>query len=381
MRVLLLSFVLLLFSCKVQQEQAVAEEFPQVQSALDILVSENNIPGLNVSFYKDKRLSNFSTGFSDVNEQRYLTADHKLLSGSIGKTYLVPLIDKLIKMEKLQLSDRLIDYLSDINWISRIPNIEDITIRQLLSHTSGLPRWVMDEDVWKQASVQPDKIWSYEDRMRFIFDTDAIHAAGESWAYSDTNYLFLGMLIEKLFDRPYYDIIKSEVLNPLGLINTIPSDQRKIHNLTQAYSELPETFYIPNEVIGKQGYVFNPQLEWTGGGMASTTGDLATWCHHYYTGNSISENMKQEIIAVTEHGEKCFGDHSYGMGSFVYNTKFGKAYGHTGFMPGFNSIMIYYPTDKIAIAVQANCDYASRNMSLVNYTERILEAVNVTISH
>lgn len=376
MRILLVIIPLFLYSCKVQQEQVVNTNFTQVQNVVNALVVENNIPGLNVSVYKNDQLTNFSAGFSDIKKQLPLNNEHKLLSGSIGKTYLVPLIDQLIQKGKLKLEDRLIDYVDDQGWISRIPNINEITVRQLLSHTSGLPRWVMDQNVWKQANEEPNKVWTYEDRMSFIFDADAVHAAGESWAYSDTNYLFLGMLVEKLFDRPYYDIIKSDVLIPLGLANTIPSDQRHIDNLTQAYSELPETFYIPNEVIGIDGYAFNPQLEWTGGGIASTTSDLVKWCHEYYTGNLISDEFKQQIVTVGKQGEKCFGDHSYGMGSFVYNTKFGIAYGHTGFMPGFNSIMIYYPDDKISIAVQANCDYASKDMSLVNYSERILSAVH-----
>lgn len=379
MRVLLVIIPLFLFSCKVKQEEIAKESsihnIEEIQAEVDALVSENNIPGLNVSVYKLGQVSNFSAGFSDVKKQVPLTADQKLFSGSIGKTYLVPLIDQLIQKGKLKLDDRLIDYVRDVSWISRIPNIEEITVRQLLSHTSGLPRWVMDQNVWKQANEEPNKVWTYEDRMRFIFDADTVHAAGESWAYSDTNYLFLGMLIEKLFDRAYYDILKLDVLSPLGLVNTVPSDQRHIDNLTQAYSELPETFYIPNEVIGDDGYAFNPQLEWTGGGIASTTSDLAKWCHEYYTGDIISDAFKQDIISVGKHGEKCFGDHSYGMGSFVYNTKYGTAYGHTGFMPGYNSIMIYYPNDDISIAVQANCDYASKNMSLVNYTERILETL------
>ena len=60
------------------------------------------------------------------------------------------------------------------------------------------------------------------------------------------------------------------------------------------------------------------------------------------------------------------------MGSFIYDTGLGKAYGHTGFVPGFNSVFAWYPDKGIAVAMQVNCDYAASKMSLVDYLDRIL---------
>ena len=63
------------------------------------------------------------------------------------------------------------------------------------------------------------------------------------------------------------------------------------------------------------------------------------------------------------------------MGSFIYDTELGKVYGHTGFIPGFNSIFAYYPEYDIAAAIQINCDYATKQMGLIDYLTKIMEVV------
>ena len=183
------------------------------------------------------------------------------------------------------------------------------------------------------------------------------------------------MLVEELYGESYYRVLNHEVLLPNGLKNTVPSDKRLIDKLANGYSDLPDSFKIPKKVLTSAGYAFNPQLEWTGGGLASTTEDLVKWCHEYYTGSSMSEEHKKMMTTVEPTGKECFGIHSYGMGSFVYQTDIGQAFGHSGFMPGYNSIMVYYPKFETSIAVQANCDYAAKKMSLVEYTERVMVAI------
>ena len=63
---------------------------------------------------------------------------------------------------------------------------------------------------------------------------------------------------------------------------------------------------------------------------------------------------------------------SYGMGSFIYETEQGIAYGHTGFVPGFNSIFAYYPEHELTVAIQINCDYAAEKSKLIDYAEDII---------
>jgi D-alanyl-D-alanine carboxypeptidase len=243
----------------------------------------------------------------------------------------------------------------------------------LLQHTSGLPRYVIGTTIWDSLQAYPDKVWSYQDRMAFIFDSEPVHPAGKGWEYSDTGYILIGMLIETITGNYYYDEVRNRIIQPMELAETYAADKRELPNLAIGYSSLPETFRMPEKVVLNGKYVFNPQLEWTGGGFASSTPDLASWAKIYYEGDLFADSLLSKIITPNPNGSNIDPGLSYGMGSFIYEHKGEKAYGHTGFVPGFNSVFTYFPEYKIAIAIQVNCDYAAEKMSLLQYIDRILE--------
>ena len=372
--------ILLLFlsACKSLEPKVSPSTNEHIQATLDGLVTQNEIPGLNFSYIDAKnRQYNYSSGFENKETQTELGPDHSLFSGSIGKTYAAAIIFQLIDEGKINLDQNIRSYLPSIDWLERIPNINDISVRMLLSHTSGLPRWVTKIEVWNMLQEDPDKVWSYKDRLSLIFDDEPVHKAGEGWAYSDTNYILLGLLIETLLEKDYYSILEERILHPNGLTNTYPLVHRKIERLACGYSQLPPSFHIPNQVVNDEGsYVFNPQVEWTGGGLASTTSDLVKWCHIYYNGSVIKDQLKPDMILIHENGRNAYETiHSYGMGTFIYDTKYGTAYGHSGFMPGYNSIMAYFPDLNISCALQTNCDYAGREMKLTEYLETCIKSI------
>ena len=107
--------------------------------------------------------------------------------------------------------------------------------------------------------------------------------------------------------------------------------------------------------------------------MVSTTADLAKWAKIYFEAKLFSDETLRRMVTINPYGKDAIGKGlSYGEGSFIYETKLGTAYGHTGFVPGFVSIFAYYPKQKLAVALQVNCDYAAEKISLVNYLDRIL---------
>lgn len=366
-------------SCKTTKNQLTDTKRIQIQESLEGLVINNDIPGINFSYIdKNNNQYDFSAGFEDINKRIKLNRAHTMFSGSVGKTYAAAIIFQLIEEEKIGLNDKILKHLPSTPWLQRIPNINDITVRMLLRHTSGLPRWVMKLDVWKTLHETPNKVWSYEDRFSFIFDDPPVNKAGEKWAYSDTNYIFLGWLLESVLKKDYYDILHERILEPLELHDTHPSLKRDIKNLATAYSQLPEVFKIPNAVVDDAGrYVFNPQIEWTGGGLASTTSDLVKWTKLYYNSDLLTQETRDNMFAEHDIGKKVDLDiHSYGMGTFIFHTKHGIAYGHSGFMPGYNTIMAFFPTIGLSCAIQINCDYSTETMPLVEYLESCVALIN-----
>lgn len=374
-KVFLLAFlVLTIFSGCKNPDKSANTKPDRIQMVLDSLVSVNQIPGVSFAMvFENQTLKSYASGYADVHQRILMTPEHVMFSGSVGKTYAVALLMQLLDQGLFDLEDKIIDYFPELEWMKRLANIEEITIEMLLQHTSGLPLYVMKPEIWDTLHKYPDKVWSYQDRLKVIFNDDPLHEAGKGWDYSDTNYILLGMLIEKLSDQAYYDLLFSKIVVPEGLTKTFASNRRDIPGLPMGYSDLPEWFKMPQEVVVDGLYAFNPQLEWTGGGLASTTANLAQWARIYYTGKLFSDEWLQKIITPNSQAKNLDPIMSYGMGSFIYKTNHGPAYAHTGFVPGFNSIFAYYPNLDLAVALQVNCDYASLKIPLIYYLDALLE--------
>ena len=355
------------------QSQAVKES---IENRLEELVEQNSLPGMRFSIiYPEGDQIDCAAGFADSEKGILLDTEHIMFSGSIGKTYAVAVLMQLYEEEKIDLDARFIEFFPETAWLKRLPNMEQITVRQLLEHTSGLPRYIDEQGVWDSLYNNPDKVWDYEDRLAFIFDKEPVHEAGNGWFYSDSNYLLIGMLIEKTTASPYYKDVKDRILEKEGLRNTVPGISREIINLPMGYSGLPPFFRMPEKVVENGKYAFNPQMEWTGGGFASTTGDLARWAKAYYTAKYFSAESLDQITTINPNGGNLGDGLSYGMGSFVFETEYGRMWGHTGFVPGFLSIFGYFPETSIALALQVNCDYATRKKSLEQFLVDILQVI------
>ncbi len=362
-----------IFGCSNSNNKKISSKDENINKTLDSLVKLNKVPGVNFSvIFKNGEQKNFSSGYSNKEEKEKLSSNHIMFSGSIGKTYAAALLLQLVDEGKVELNKKIKDYFPETDWLDKLPNIEHITVELLLQHRTGLPRYAMKKELWDTVHTNPDKVWTYKDRFSFVFGDEPLHEAGKGWAYSDTNYLLIGMLIEKITETYYYDELKKRIFTQANLFKTYPSDKRKYKNLATGYSDLPDTFYMPKIVVENETYCFNSQMEWTGGGIISTTSDLAMWAKKFYEGELFSDSLMNKVITPNKDGKAVIDNLSYGMGSFIVDTNHGKTYGHTGFVPGFQSIFAYYPEYKLAVALQVNCDYASKTMSLYKYLDEIV---------
>ncbi len=326
----------------------------QFQARLDELRAESGFPGASVAgVMSDGRTIAVSSGFSDLEAETPLIPKDRLLSGSIGKTYVIAVLLQLVDEGKLALDDRLKKYLGEEAWFERLPNHGEITLRQLLNHTSGVSEHVNEPAFWKDVVAAPSRVWLPAELVAYVLDRDALFAAGEGWSYADTNYILVGMVIERVTRDTFYGQLEKRVLEPLALKDTVPSSSRRIPGLVNGYTTL-EPFGLPNEkTIGEDGlFAINPQLEWTGGGIASTTLDLARWGKLLYEGRAFPEKylaeMMQGVPARTGRGDE------YGLGVQMWTTPQGRVHGHTGFFPGYLSAMAYYPKEKVVLAIQFN---------------------------
>lgn len=345
------------------------------QNKLDEIRKENNFPGANLTIIlPDNTVIKVSSGVSDLKSQKPITHSDRMFSGSVGKTYVSAVLLKLVEEYKLRLDDPVSKFLGKKLWFSRLPNNKDLTVRNLLNHTSGISEHVNIDKFNKSLIKSPDKIWKPEELISYILDLKPLFAAGKGWSYADTNYILVGMIIEKITGNTYYRELKKRILIPYNLASTTPSVGREFAGLISGYTgNVP--FRFPEEVLKEGKYIVNPQFEWTGGGLITDSYELALWAKLLYSKKVLQPETYKELIQAysTEDGKR--SDHGYGLGVQIWDTENGFVYGHGGIFPGYQAVIKYFAKYDIAIAMQVNED-RTHNLKL----KRIYDFVNPFIS-
>jgi D-alanyl-D-alanine carboxypeptidase len=151
----------------------------------------------------DGEVIELAVGVSDRTARTPMKPDDRLMMGSIGKTFASAVALQLVHEKKIALEDRLEKWLGKEAWFARLPNAKDITIRHLMTHTSGLVRYEFKPEFTADLKKDPDRVWKPEDLLAYLFDTTAAFAPGQGWDYSDTNYIVVGMIIERATKSTY----------------------------------------------------------------------------------------------------------------------------------------------------------------------------------
>jgi D-alanyl-D-alanine carboxypeptidase len=300
----------------------------------------------------DGQVLSLATGLADTALRTPLGPDALLLAGSVGKTYVAAVALQLVAEGKLALDEPVSTYLGTEPWFSRLPNAAAITVRMLMNHTSGLVRYEFKPEFTRDLTANPDKVWRPAELVAYILDTEAPFPAGGGWDYSDTNYIVLGMIIERVAGATLNDEIARRLLRPLGLTRTVPSDRREIPGLAQGYAGPGNPFGGTDAMIVDGKFAINPQFEWAGGGYAVSGGDLARWAKALYEGRAFDASLVAEMVdgVPAELGPEA----RYGLGVIVRPTPLGPSWGHSGFFPGYVTEMRYFPEHRIAVAFLIN---------------------------
>jgi D-alanyl-D-alanine carboxypeptidase len=339
----------------VQQDRRHVREI--LQHRLDSVTKAGRVPGMTFAVrFSDGETFSLSSGYSDREERIPMKPGATMFSGSVGKTYVAALVLKLQEQKLLNIKEKAIAYLGDVCWFKRIPNAMEMTLEMLLNHTAGVPEYVYDLMIWKTLQNDPDKVWSMEERFAVIFDKPAANDPGGSWNYADSHYLILGLIIEKVTGKDYYTVLQGNILKPCRLDQTSPANHRAIKGLVAGYTSLTGEMFLPEKVVNDGLYAFNPQLEWTGGGLVSTVSDLCRWAACLYGGEVLSRKSLENMIKPVQKKTTLVENAGYGYGCFVGEHNGVKYLGHTGFVPGYITVMHYLPDYGIAMAMQLNSD-------------------------
>ena len=272
-------------------------------------------------------------GTADVTTNRPATPSTVYRIASVSKQFTAALVLKLVDRGRLALTDTLGRFLTGLR-----PEWRPITIEQLLNHTSGLHR-DYNTEMRRRLPTQPvDTLIAWAAR-----DT-TLSAPGTRWAYSNTGYMLLGALIEKLYRKPYRDVLRDEIARPLGLASlgwcTSPRFRRQ---LTRGHERSAEgTLQLAPDV--------NTDIALGPGSICSTAGDLARWNAALHGGRVLSPASYTAM--TTPHGPAA--REYYGFGIRRRPTPYGPALEHDGGTIGGASENVWLPAESLSVTVFFN---------------------------
>ncbi len=328
----------------------------KLRAHLEAMHKRRGFPGVSVAFVlPDGTPVTVAVGHESMRAKTTLTPEHRLLSGSIGKTYVTALAHHWLQTGKLKLEDKAAKFLAKHEWWKRMPNASTMTVEQLPRHEAGLPRYIFVDGFWGDLLGHPDRQWKPDELLSYVFDMEPVFPAGDGWAYADTNYIVVGMIIEELSGQSFYEGVREHFLVPLELRETHPTNTRTIENMAQGHIVSARPFGYGPETLEEGVFIENIQFEWCGGGFASTPLDPARWAGLLYSGRAMTSEYLDTLLEHVPADELGPGVR-YGLGVMVEETDHGLIYGHEGFMPGYLSATGWMEEAALAGTVQSNTD-------------------------
>jgi len=301
----------------------------KLDNLFDVLAAKNKAMG-SLTVSKDGSvIYSRAVGFSQISEKekKPSTVSTKYRIGSITKMFTATMIFQLAEQGKLKLTDTLDKFYPNV------PNAKKITVAHLLNHRSGLHNFTNDAEY--QTYMTAPKT---QTEMVAVISKSAPDFEPNARAdYSNSNYVLLGFIVEKASGKSYQNALREKITSKIGLTNTsvggkinAAGNESYSYNFTGAWKPATETdMSIPGGA----------------GAIISTPTDLTKFIEALFAGKLISENSLNQMKTMTE---------GYGMGMFQYPLDGKKAFGHTGGIDGFNSVLIYVPEEKLSIAYISN---------------------------
>ncbi len=327
----------LLFTVKADSQINVKSIEARLDEALDSFYVNDSLPGITVGIFTPGFTYQKSVGKADLKTGVNRKYDDKIRIGSITKTFVATVILQLADEGKIGIDDKLDKYYPDY------PNASNITLRQILDMTSGIPDYIENPVILKSFlydrldKYSPGQIYEITKTMAPDFPP------GTSWKYSNGNYNILGMIIEKVTGNKIEDEINKRIIVPLGLSNTSFPTSPKI-NGQYSHGYFADT--LTNELLDFT--VIDPSITWAAGCMISNLPDLKIYSDALSKGTMISPESQAERLKFVNTGVADFMKYGLGIlsvGGFI---------GHNGGITGYNTTMGYNPELDATILVSVN---------------------------
>jgi len=297
----------------------------------------NRIPGLSLAIVRDSKVVR-ATGYGFANVELSVPAAENTVYqiGSITKQFTATMVMMLVVENKVRLDDKITARISNLpaSW-------SDVTIRQLLTHTSGIKDYTEVEGFERRRRVE-----STQAELLELVETEKLQfTPGEEWRYCNTNYLLLGMLIEQVTGKKYYQFLFERILKPLGMTQTHVNDRQAIiANRATGYIRIPGNL--------QNAPYFSPANAFGAGDLISTVEDMVKWDAALYSERLLKASSLEEMWTpvVLSKG----GTAEYGFGWDVKSENGHRLIAHGGNITGFSCGILRFVNDKLTVIVLTN---------------------------
>jgi len=306
----------------------------KIEEYLSKEMQAQQIPGVALAVVKDgKIVLARGYGFANVEHQVPVKPETIFQSGSTGKQFTATAVMMLVEEGKLSLEDKITKYFPDApeSW-------NNITLRHLLTHTSGMTDYPPDFDLRRD--------YTEDDLLQRIKAIPLAFQPGEKWSYSNLAYVTLGILIHKVSGKFYGDFLQERVFKPLDMSTArIISEADIIPNRAAGYR-------VANDQLKNQNWV-SPSLNTTAdGALYLTVYDMAKWDAALYTEKLLKRSsLEQMWTPVKLNAGNTF---PYGFGWGFANVRGHRVIEHGGSWQGFKAQISRYVDDKLTIILFAN---------------------------
>ncbi|WP_308465259.1 serine hydrolase domain-containing protein [Rathayibacter soli] len=321
-------------------DAAVTAEFAKVkESAPSVIVGVRSPKGTWEKAY----------GLADIATKTPSSTSMYHRIGSVTKTFVATAVLQLAEQGKLSLDDPVDDY------VAGVPNGSHITLRELVTMTSGLGSYSADPQFASEVLSQPERQWTPQELLDQAYSMPTSFPPGTNMQYSNTNYVLLGQVIEYVTGKSWEDVVKEQILKPLHLTSTVlPTGNIMPSPHTTGYT------HMTNEIVGAtptnawtDATDFTPSATGAAGAMISRLGDLLTWGHALATGQGVlpaSAQVQRLSSFATMSG--IGGTVFYGDGLMCKDGWIG----HSGNIAGYNTVLLCNPSTQTTLAIEATGD-------------------------
>lgn len=339
----------------------------RIQNLLDDAVeSDSEIPGVALSAetpcaggegcVNGRYIWNFTSGYRDTEKTEPMTTDTRFRVGSTTKTFTGMVVMQLVEEGKLGIYDPISLHLPEdvVENLATAYDVENIAIYHLLTHTSGIAHFTQATADWEVLILNdPEKQWTPAELVDLAVNLGPDCQPGESFHYSNTGFVLLGMIIEEITGSDWETEIRERVIEPLGLSGTVVPETGDT-SLPDPYArgyldmeDISEGFLSKDSSLVDRGN-YDPSWYWSSGDIISTPEDLRRFIQAVDQGELLNEETHEQWMS------SFYGDGSMAVGLALFKNNGHGAIGHPGEVHGYNTSMQYHQEGEIAIAAIAN---------------------------